>query len=212
MANLPLAFAEAGVGAMLLVAGISGSTFGEVIRGTVSMHPLVEGDAPGGGGGSPAPGGGGSPGGGGVGITGKGPTGSTATGSGTPTAGTGGTRADQVNFGNYLAKYTGLDPQFVQAWLLHEQGPGSPSYTGSNNWLNVGAVSSNPSDWTAQYWEIAVLGPQAAAKMTAEWLKVNQPSILAAVGQGPEAQVTALENSGWAAGHYNYESPAAFLG
>jgi hypothetical protein len=124
----------------------------------------------------------------------------------------GGTAADQQAFGAALAKASGLDPQFVQAWLVHEQAPGSPSAPGSNNWLNIGAVSSNPSDWTPTYWAIAAMPATQAGQATAAWMKQNQPSIMAAAGQGAAAQVTALENSGWAAGHYNFQSAIAFLG
>lgn len=44
MPNLPLAFAEAGIGAILLVAGVSGTALGDVIRGNVTIHPLLSGD------------------------------------------------------------------------------------------------------------------------------------------------------------------------
>lgn len=206
MANLPLAFAEAGIGAILLVAGVSGSALGDVIRGNVTMHPLVGADS------ASASGTGG--------VATLDPSGATSGSNGTSSAGGapsgyqggGGTAADQQAFGKYLAQYTGLDPQFVQAWLLHEQPAGSPSYNGSNNWLNVGAISGNSADWTHDYWWIAQMPAKAAAAATAAWLKVNQPGILAAKGQGAAAQVTALENSGWAGSHYYYESPSAFLG
>lgn len=42
MANLPLAFAEAGIGAILLVSGVTGTALGDTIRGHVTMHPLTD--------------------------------------------------------------------------------------------------------------------------------------------------------------------------
>jgi hypothetical protein len=43
MANLPLAFAELLGGGLLAVAGISGSSIADTIRGHVEMHPFVAG-------------------------------------------------------------------------------------------------------------------------------------------------------------------------
>lgn len=43
MANLPLAFAELLGGGVLAIAGISGASIADVIRGHVTMHPLAAG-------------------------------------------------------------------------------------------------------------------------------------------------------------------------
>lgn len=126
-------------------------------------------------------------------------------------AGTGGTAGDQKAFGKAFASYTGLSLPVVEAWLLHEQPPGSPSEPGSNNWLNVQYTDSGPN---AEYFNIAKLPPKAAAKATAEWLR-QQPGlsgILASAGRGAAAEVAAIEGSGWASSHYGNESASAFLG
>lgn len=187
MANLPLAFAEAGIGAILLVAGISGDSLGDVLRGNVKLNPLVPG-----GGNAAAPAG----------------SSTTAPSTSGVTSGPGGTAGDQKAFGQALSKISGLDPGFVDHWLLHEQPPGSPATPGSNNWLNVQYTDSGPN---AEYWRIANMNPQDAAAATWAWLQQNQPGIAAAAGQGAAAQVQALEASGWASSHYGYQSPAAFL-
>lgn len=125
--------------------------------------------------------------------------------------GGGGTAGDQKAFGKAFAAATGLSIGVVEAWLLHEQPPGSPATPGSNNWLNVQYTDSGPN---STYFNIAKLSPAAAARATAEWLR-KQPglsSILQSAGHGEAAEVTAIEDSGWASSHYGNESPSAFLG
>jgi hypothetical protein len=126
-------------------------------------------------------------------------------------SGTGGTVGDQKAFGAALAADTGLSPTFIESWLLHEQPAGSPSAPGSNNWLNIGAINSNPADWTPEYYDISAMSPQAAAQATANWMRTNQPGIIATAGQSLSSQVEALIDSGWASSHYGYESPSVFL-
>lgn len=188
MANQPLAFAEIVAGGILALAGISGSSIGEVMKGTFTWPPKSLLDS---GSSSPTPSSVGT-------LT-----------PGSPSVGGGGTSGDQKTFGNTLAADTGLDPKFVQAWLLHEQPAGSPATPGSNNWLNVGYTDSGP---TSTYWQIASMNATDAAHATAQWMQQNQPSILAAAGKSAAAQVAALESSGWASSHYYYESAATFLG
>jgi hypothetical protein len=127
------------------------------------------------------------------------------------TGGAGGTAGDQKTFGKAFAAATGLNIHVVEAWLLHEQPPGSPATPGSNNWLNVQYTDSGPN---ATYFNIAKLPAAAAGRASAEWLR-KQPglaSILQAAGHGESAEVTAIEDSGWASSHYNNESPSSFLG
>jgi hypothetical protein len=123
----------------------------------------------------------------------------------------GGTAGAQKTFGEEFAKLSGLNPSVVDAWLLHEQPAGSPSKPGSNNWLNIQYTDSGPN---ATYFQIAALPARQAAQASVEWLR-KQPglaSILQAAGHGEAAEVTAIEDSGWASSHYGNESPSAFLG
>ena len=127
------------------------------------------------------------------------------------TGGGGGTAGDQKAFGKAFAAATGLNIRVVEAWLLHEQPPGRPATPGSNNWLNVQYTDSGPN---STYFNIAKLSPAAAARATAEWLRKQSglSSILQSAGHGEAAEVTAIEDSGWASSHYGNESPSAFLG
>jgi hypothetical protein len=113
----------------------------------------------------------------------------------------GGTAGDQKVFGEYFAKYTGLNPAVVDKWLLAEQPAGSPSKPGSNNWLNIQYTDSGPN---ATYYAIAKLPPQQAAKASAEWLKGQSglKGILLSAGKSASAQESAIVNSGWASSHY----------
>jgi hypothetical protein len=175
------------VGGVIMTAGITGSTLGSVVKGAPDR---VSGGTTAGLAAAPssaAAGGGGS------------------TPSGTPGQGGGGS---QAQFGTYFAQYTGLDPSVVHAWLLHEQAPGSPATPGSSNWLNIGYTDAGPN---ASYWGIAKLPAKAAARASAAWLKINQPSIAASAGQSPQAQAQAIIDSGWASSHYGYPSPQAWL-
>lgn len=114
-------------------------------------------------------------------------------------------------FAKALAGLTGLNSTVVNAWLNHEQG--SSTVEGGNNWLNVETGGpgggSGPYSPTAKY--VERMTPVQAAAYTANWLRKNQPSILAARGQSAAAQVAAIENSGWAESHYGHEPAPAFL-
>lgn len=117
------------------------------------------------------------------------------------------------SFAAFLAHYTGLNITTVRAWLNHEQG--SSTVEGGNNWLNVetgprGSGSNQIYGPEAKY--VESLSPKAAAKYTAEWIKRNTPAITQAAGHGSAAEVTAIEDSGFAASHYGNESPSSFLG
>lgn len=118
------------------------------------------------------------------------------------------TVGEQKLFATYFAGYTGLSLPVVEAWLLNEQPPGSPSKPGSNNWLNIGYTDAGPN---SEYAPIANGKPQAAAKASAEWLKKNQPSILSSVGKSQVEQASSIINSDWASSHYGYDV-SKFLG
>jgi hypothetical protein len=126
--------------------------------------------------------------------------------SGTPLTG------NKAKFAAAFAKITGLSPQVVAAWLNHEQG--SSTVEGGNNWLNVetggAGGGSGPYGDTAR--EVERMSPEAAATYTAEWLKRYQPEILAAAGRGADAEVKAIEQSGYAASKYGDQPTHTFLG
>lgn len=110
--------------------------------------------------------------------------------------------ADQVTFATTLAKQTGLDPNVIAAWVLQEGG----SVTGGKfNFLNIGNTDSGARNHAA-VWNT---NPTSAAIVTAQWLKGTSTAgyepasagirgILAAAGKAPEAQIKAIQGSGWA--------------
>ena len=78
----------------------------------------------------------------------------------------------------------------------------------NNNWLNIGYTGSATYGADAAIWN----DPTAAADATAGWLQgqatvpgygpasAGVRSILSTAGLAPEAQIAALQRSGWAAG------------
>lgn len=121
--------------------------------------------------------------------------------------------AGQRTFATQLAAETGLNPQVVAAWMLAEQSGGaatSREAAGNHNWLNIGYTDSGTYGNTASVWA----DPASAAHATAGWLKgedtvdgygrasAGVQSILNSAGQSPEAQVQALQRSGWASSGY----------
>ncbi len=141
-------------------------------------------------------------------------TGTTATtGPGLPAkAGTMLTSAQQT-FANRLATDTGLDSGVVSAWLLAEESGGaavSRQAANNNDWLNIGYTDSGTYGSSDNIWA----DPAAAADATAGWLKGQNTipgygtassgiqSILSTAGQPPQAQISALQNSGWASSGY----------
>ena len=116
-------------------------------------------------------------------------------------------------FATQLAAETGLHPQVVASWMLAEQSSTaarSREAAGNHNWLNIGWTDSGTYGANAAVWS----DPAAAAHATAGWLKGQETvdgygrasagvqSILTAVGQSPEAQIAALQRSGWASSGY----------
>ena len=119
----------------------------------------------------------------------------------------------QQTFANRLASDTGLDSGVVSAWLLAEEsGSAAVSRQAANNndWLNIGYTDSGTYGSADNIWA----DPTAAADATAGWLKGQNTipgygtassgiqSILTTAGQPPGAQISALQNSGWASSGY----------
>jgi hypothetical protein len=144
----------------------------------------------------------------------SGTTGTTAaTSTGVPTkAGTMLTSGQQT-FAARLAQDTGLDSGVVSAWLLAEESGGaavSRQAANNNDWLNIGYTDSGTYGSADNIWA----DPTAAADATAGWLKGQNTipgygtassgiqSVLSTAGQPPQAQISALQNSGWASSGY----------
>jgi hypothetical protein len=121
--------------------------------------------------------------------------------------------SDQRQFASRLAADTGLDPGVVSAWLLAEESGGAAvARQGANNndWLNIGYTDSATYGSNDSIWS----NPTTAADATAGWLKGENTipgygtassgiqAILQTAGQDPSAQISALQNSGWASSGY----------
>ncbi len=142
------------------------------------------------------------------------PTGSGAAPAGTGAVAGGKLNANQAAFASRLQADTGLDPHVIAGWLLAEE-PASASAApnGANNWLNIGAFDSGgfafggSSVWSS---------PAEAADATAAFMLghpvggITPPaygssgirSIIASAGQGIQAQIAAIQRSGWATSGY----------
>jgi hypothetical protein len=121
--------------------------------------------------------------------------------------------AGQRQFATQLAAQTGLDPQVVASWMLAEESGGaaaSREQQGNHNWLNIGWTDSGRYGTAGAVWA----DPISAANATAGWLKgqntiagygkasAGVQSILTTAGQPPDAQIAALQHSGWASSGY----------
>ena len=141
-------------------------------------------------------------------------TGTTATtGAGLPAKASTMLTSAQQTFATRLAADTGLDSGVVSAWLLAEESGGaavSRQAANNNDWLNIGYTDSGTYGSADNIWA----DPTAAADATAGWLKGQNTipgygtassgiqSIASTAGQPPEAQISALQNSGWASSGY----------
>ena len=120
---------------------------------------------------------------------------------------------DQQQFATRLAADTGLSPQVVAAWMLAEESGGaaqSRQAASNNDWLNIGYTDSGTYGSSDSIWS----NPITAADATAGWLKGQDTipgygraaagiqAIMQTAGQSPQAQMSAIENSGWASGGY----------
>jgi hypothetical protein len=142
-------------------------------------------------------------------VTGAGATGSTQL----PAAAQSMLTTGQQQFAARLAADTGLSPSVISAWLLAEESSGaaqSRQAAGNNDWLNIGYTDSGTYGSSDSVWS----NPTTAADATAGWLKGQDTipgygkassgirAILSTVGQSPQAQVAALQQSGWASSGY----------
>jgi len=119
----------------------------------------------------------------------------------------------QQQFASQLAADTGMSPQVIGAWLLAEESGGAATArqsAGNNDWLNIGYTDSATYGSADSVWS----DPTTAANATAGWLHGQNTipgygtassgiqSILATAGQSPEAQISAIQQSGWASSAY----------
>jgi len=120
---------------------------------------------------------------------------------------------DQQQFATRLAADTGLSTQVIAAWMLAEESGGAAQSRQSahnNDWLNIGYTDSGTYGSSDSIWS----NPVTAADATAGWLKGQDTipgygraaagiqAIMQTAGQSPQAQMSAIENSGWASGGY----------
>lgn len=124
------------------------------------------------------------------------------------TSGTGKFSAAQKQYATRLAGDSGLNVNVILAWMQQEQPPGSASApNGTNNWLNIGATDNGFFGGSNPAWA----DPTTAADETYHWMLGNgiqdygPPSagiigILSTAGQSAEAQIAAIQHSGWASG------------
>ena len=121
--------------------------------------------------------------------------------------------AGQQQFASRLASQTGLDPGVISAWLLAEESGDaakSRQAAGNNDWLNTGYTDSGTYGASDSIWS----NPVSAADATAGWLKGQNTipgygpasagirAVLGTASQGPQAQIAALQHSGWASSGY----------
>jgi hypothetical protein len=119
----------------------------------------------------------------------------------------------QQQFASRLATDTGLNPQVIAAWLLAEESGGaaqSRESASNNDWLNIGYTDSGTFGSADSVWR----DPITAADATAGWLKGQDTipgygraaagiqAIMQTASQTPQAQMSAISNSGWASGGY----------
>ena|SRR5947209_2039134 len=119
----------------------------------------------------------------------------------------------QSEFASRLASETGLDPNVIAAWLVAEEsGSAATSRQSANNndWLNIGYTDSGTFGSSDSIWS----NPDSAADATAGWLKGQNTipgygtasagirAILRTAGQSPQAQIAAIQQSGWASSGY----------
>jgi hypothetical protein len=130
-----------------------------------------------------------------------------------PAAATSQLTGTQQQFATRLAADTGLNTGVVSAWMLAEESGSaaqSRESAGNNDWLNIGYTDTGTYGASAAVWS----DPATAADATAGWLKGQNTipgygtasagiqAILGTAGQTPAAQISALQNSGWASSGY----------
>src|SRR5947209_19366500 len=140
-------------------------------------------------------------------------TGVAGTSASLPAAAAGKMTTGQQQFASRLAADTGLDAGVIGAWLLAEEnGSAAASRQAANNndWLNIGYTDSGTYGSGDSIWS----DPTAAADATAGGVKGQNTipgygrasggiqAILSTAGQAPEAQISAIQHSGWASSGY----------
>jgi hypothetical protein len=148
-----------------------------------------------------------------TGASNLGATGSPTQGGSLPSGAQSMLSSDQKQFASRLAQDTGLSSGVVAAWLLAEESGGaaqSRQAANNNDWLNIGYTDSGTYGSGDSVWS----NPVTAADATAGWLKGQNTipgygtassgvqGILATASQSPEAQISAIQNSGWASSGY----------
>jgi hypothetical protein len=117
----------------------------------------------------------------------------------------------QQTFASVLSGATGLDAGVVSAWMLNEESGGAAlarQAANDNDWLNIGYTDSATYGAADSIWS----DPTAAGVATAQWL-AGKPSVLGygtssegirailnTAGSSPQAQIQAIQTSGWASG------------
>jgi hypothetical protein len=119
---------------------------------------------------------------------------------------------NQQRFIATYSKLTGLHPGVVSAQLAAEEPVGAHAgWHGTQDWLNIGITDRGPQGAGNPAWR----DPVSAAKLSAAWATGETPipgfghaapSIVNAVrstaGASPQAQISALQKSGWASSGY----------
>lgn len=116
---------------------------------------------------------------------------------------------NQKRFISSLASQTGLNQRVIAAWVFSEMNGGAArgyEKRGYNNWLNIGHTDSGNLSLTGdKTWR----SPESAAKATADFLRGKRygpgagiKKIIKYAGRSPEAQISAIANSGWATSSY----------
>lgn len=118
----------------------------------------------------------------------------------------------QVIFIDRFATNTGLDKNVVAAWVYSEQNGSAAQYYENKkffNWLNIGVTDSGSYGTGNSFWS----SPVSAADASATWLQGGYipgfgyassgiRRIAQTAGMSPLAQISAIQNSGWASSHY----------
>lgn len=119
----------------------------------------------------------------------------------------------QSQFVSRLSANTGLNPGVVTSWVLAEESGGAAQQRQASNnhdWLNVGYTDSGQRGTGNSVWS----NPIHAADATSNWLKGswNDPGfgkassgiqgIVGTARMSPQAQIQAIQRSGWASSGY----------
>jgi hypothetical protein len=122
--------------------------------------------------------------------------------------------AKQRQFASRLQANIGLEPAVICGWVISEE-PASATCApnGCNNWLNIGAFDAG--GWAgggADVWSDPTKGADATTSFITHkavnginapfYAGASIPNIPKSAGKGVDAQVTAIQTSGWASSGY----------